>query len=89
MLEIYDLLYRDDEPLPNPDLNSLSSVIKFSPLSLWIHFNRKSDNKTFNTPDTLRNHATLLDEIIQNQYYQEKKDMTQDFALAICLNACK
>jgi len=39
--DLYELLYKDEDILPNPDVSSFISVIKFAPLSIWIHLNIK------------------------------------------------
>ena len=42
LAELYECLYKDKEPLPNPDMSSFVSVVKLAPLSIWIHLNQKS-----------------------------------------------
>jgi hypothetical protein len=44
LAELYECLYKDEEPLPNPDMSSFLSVVKLAPLSIWIHLNQKSIN---------------------------------------------
>ena len=39
--DLYEILYKDDEILANPDLNSQTSVVALAPLSIWIHLNIK------------------------------------------------
>ena len=31
---LYEILYKDDEILPNPDLSAINSVVKLAPLSI-------------------------------------------------------
>jgi hypothetical protein len=89
ILDIYDLFYKDDEPITNPDLNSFSSIAKLAPLSLWIYFNKKPDVKSFICPDVLRNHVDLIEDVIENQNYQDRNGQINNYTLSICLNACK
>ena len=78
--DIYEVLFKEDEVLPLPDLSSFESVIKFSALSIWIHFNMKLINqseqsanqssnksKSSNIPELLKNQYNLLQEIMTNQ----------------------
>ena len=93
--DIYEVLFKEDEVLPLPDLSSFESVIKFSALSIWIHFNMKLINqseqsanqssnksKSSNIPELLKNQYNLLQEIMTNQNIK-------DFGISICLNTCK
>lgn len=92
--DIYEVLFKEDEVLPLPDLSSFESVIKFSALSIWIHFNMKLINqseqsanqssnksKSSNIPELLKNQYNLLQEIMTNQNIK-------DFGISICLNTC-
>lgn len=92
--DIYEVLFKEDEVLPLPDLSSFESVIKFSALSIWIHFNMKLINqseqsanqssnksKSSNIPELLKNQYNLLQEIMANQNIK-------DFGISICLNTC-
>ena len=37
--DLYEILYKDDEILPNPDLSTINSVVKLAPLSICnLHF---------------------------------------------------
>lgn len=97
--DLYEILYKDDEVLPNPDLNKLISVVKLAPLSIWIHLNWKmlasqnqegssgaslsaaARSKTLITPEIIKNHASLLQDCMSTQHFN-------DFGLSICMNAC-
>ena len=39
--DIYDMLFRGEEKLPEPDLNSFMGVIELAALCFWINFNMK------------------------------------------------
>jgi hypothetical protein len=98
--DLYEILYKDDEILANPDLNSQTSVVALAPLSIWIHLNIKmlasqnqegvaasalspaAKSKSLITPEIIKNHASLLQECMTTQRFN-------DFGLSICMNACK
>jgi hypothetical protein len=92
--DIYETLFKDDEVLPVPDLSSSEAVIKFSALSIWVHFNMKLTNQTDmgsgqqnksklnNIPELLKNQYNFLQEIMTSQSFK-------DFGISICLNTCK
>ena len=77
--------------MPTPDLNQFISVIKFSPVSIWTQFNKKPENKAYMCPDVLRNNVQFLENIMENQQFQDTNMINQmhNYGLAICLNACK
>ena len=93
--DLYELLYKDEDVLPNPDTSCFASVIKMAPLSIWIHLNlrmtshphdanmpSKGSSKISIIPEIIRNHYTFLQDCITNQTFQ-------DYGFSICLNACK
>lgn len=43
--DLYEILYKDEEVLPNPPLNTIMSVIQLAPLSIWIHLNLQKSNQ--------------------------------------------
>ena len=88
ILDIYDLFYKDDKPLPNPDTNSFSSIAKLAPLSIWIYFNKRPEFHTFVRPEILSNHADLIEETLENQLFQDRNGQVDNYILSICLNAC-
>lgn len=89
ILDIYDLFYsKEEEPLPNPDLNSFSSIAKLGPLSIWIYFNKRPEFHTFVRPDILCNHVDLIEEAVDKQLYQDRNGQVNNYILSICLNAC-
>ena len=89
ILDIYDLFYKEDEPLPNPDLNSFSSIAKLAPLSIWIYFNKRPEYPSFVHPEVLTNHVNLIENVLENQHYQDSNGQINNYPLAICLNACE
>lgn len=93
IFKLCDVLYKENEQLPRPDINSVYSIIKLAPLAVFISIsssfgsqenssgqNSKTKNLIF--PEYLMENYNFLQECItfQNQ---------NDYALAICLNACK
>ena len=44
--ELYEVLYQDDEMLPNPDLSSFMSVVRLAPVSIWIHMNQRNSSSS-------------------------------------------
>lgn len=46
--DLYELLYKDEEAVPSPDLASFTSVIRLAPLSIWIHLNARANTETAN-----------------------------------------
>ena len=51
--DLYELLYKDEDMLPNPDLSSFTSVIKLAPLSIWIHLNLRASSTHTQDSNTL------------------------------------
>ena len=98
--DLYDILYKDDEVLPNPDLNSFISVVKLAPLSIWIHLNWKSisfQNQDSNNSQTanvsIKSKALIPPELVKNHVILLQECLSSphqnDFGLSICMNACK
>lgn len=97
--DLFEILYKDEEILPNPDLTSPISVVTLAPLSIWIHLNlrmvnqnqesNQSGSQTTNSSKSSR--ALITPEIIQNHSSILQESMNtqnfQDFRLAICMNA--
>ncbi len=93
--DLYEILYKDDEMLPNPDMASFISVVNLSPLSIWIHLNLRMANqdgtsinpttaarvsKQLVIPEIIQNHSAILQDSMNTQNFQ-------DFRLAACMNA--
>lgn len=102
--ELYELLYKDEEMLPTPDLSSFSSVIRFAPLSNWINFNIKLNSQKQHFDSIAQSGNSLqavlpivrsfvIPEILRNHFalFQEclLNQTFNDFSLSVCLNACK
>lgn len=103
--DLYDVLYKDDEVLPNPDLNSFISVVKLAPLSIWIHLNWKSIS--FQNQDaaaaaggtapapsvSIKSKSLIPPELVKNHVHLLQECLSSshcnDFGLSICMNACK
>lgn len=102
--DLYELLYKDEEVLPVPDINSFSSVIRFAPLSNWINLNIKLNinaQKHHLENITPANYSSVIlpivksfviPEILRKHFnlFQECliNQNSNDFGLSVCLNAC-
>jgi hypothetical protein len=101
--DLYELLYKDDEMLPNPDLSSFISVIRLAPLSIWINLNLRLNSQkqqqdtsclqTNNSQSAINmTKSFVIPEIIRNHFNLLLDCMNfqhyNDFGLSICLNAC-
>ncbi|CAF0729586.1 unnamed protein product [Brachionus calyciflorus] len=92
--DLFDILYKDAEILPRPDLNNFFSVIKMAPVSVWILLNNKfsaqegaqgqhatkTSNKPLLIPEIVRNHLTILQDCLTS--HQQNL-----YSLSLCLNA--
>lgn len=97
--DLYEILYKDEEMLPTPDLSSFIAVVKLAPLSIWIHLNLKLSNQEggaqtgAQTQIKAANKNLLIPEIIRNHYALLHECMNyqrfNDYGLSICMNACK
>jgi hypothetical protein len=102
--DLYELLYKDEEMLPNPDLASFISVIRLAPLSIWINLNLRNQDSSAPNASSNAAHATnnrlsnlnrtfVVPEILRNHFALLQDCMTyqqyHDFGLSISLNACK
>lgn len=102
--DLYELLYKEEEVLPAPDLSTFSSVIRFAPLSNWINLNIKLNHQKYNI-DSNASQATniqalvpivknfIVPEILRNHFVLFLDCLANqtfhDFSLSVCLNACK
>lgn len=94
IFQLFDVLYKDCIQIPRPDLNSFYSTIKSAPLAVYISIssvfnaqdNSSGQNQTRTNPlifpESLMEHYNFLQECLNFQHQN-------DFALALCLNACK
>ena len=74
--DLYDILYKDDEMLPQPDLKSFISVVKLASLSIWIHLNIRQSNQDGSVgaqqnQNRLSNKNLVIPEILRNHYTRE------------------
>ena len=100
--DLYELLYKDEEILPNPDLSSFISVIRLAPLSIWIHLNIRigssqesslasslSSHSTINKPQTISSSKPyVIPEIIRSHYSLLQDRMTHQQFQDFGLSIC-
>ncbi len=99
--DLFEILFKDEEILPNPDLNTFNSVIKLAPLSIWIHLNLRlqtqtpqENTSTTNSAQAQTNKSSkslVLPEILKNHSALLQECMNtqhfKDYGLSICMNA--
>jgi mediator of RNA polymerase II transcription subunit 23 len=101
-IDLFDLLYKDTEPLAVPDCNQFISVIKMAPLSIWVLSNynpNNSQSSSSNSNDQLSSSSSSnfsrsppsVPFILRNQLsFMQEMIASQHFGqygLSICLNA--
>lgn len=102
--DLYELLYKDEDVLPAPDLTSFSSVVRFAQLSTWINLNIRLNNSKFtfesNVPHSSNIPAIvpivknfMVPEALRNHFNLFLDCLTNqnfnDFGVSVCLNSCK
>lgn len=45
LIDLFEILYKDEEPLPVPDMTKFVSVIRLAPLSVWYQLNYKGSSQ--------------------------------------------
>ena len=104
LAELYEALYKDQEPLPNPDMSSFMSIVKLAPLSIWLHLNQKPNSNSNLSESNAgpggsgsaqlanKTKALIVPDILQNHHALLQEFVStanyQDFRLSACLNAC-
>lgn len=87
VLELLDLLYDEQEPLPVPDTTKSSCARQTAATCIWIHVLKKAQVEGVNLNRTMPKALTLQHNFFQDQMNSTAKSAPNDFRSALLCNA--
>uniref|UniRef100_T1J7Z5 Mediator of RNA polymerase II transcription subunit 23 n=1 Tax=Strigamia maritima TaxID=126957 RepID=T1J7Z5_STRMM len=89
MMKLYNLLYPDKEPLPEPDATKAISTHQMAVTCIWIHLSKKAQSEQVNLqrpfPHALDAHLEFLNQSLRNPSLS--MSMGSDYSIALLCDA--